>query len=379
MGQAPPGNSYNDDGGGFPLVAGAGDMKAGRVAPTKYTTAPTKLSRPDDVIIGIRASIGMRAQSSEVVCLGRGVAALRAGAELDPGYLWHWIEASASQLAAKGRGATFLQVSRQDIAEMEIPVPPLAEQRRIARLLNVADRVRDLRSTTFGVLEEARAALFASTVAASDGSWPLVPVAGLVDASNGGIRTGPFGSQLLHSEFVDEGVAVLGIDNAVANEFRWGAERHVTETKYAQLRRYTVHPGDVLITIMGTNGRVAVVPDEIGRAINTKHLCCITLNRSRCLPEFLHAYFLRHPIARHYLASRAKGAIMAGLNMTIIKELPVSLPPIDVQNELVDRLAAVDRAHDRADLHREHLDSLFKSLQQRAFAGALRRPCPTRP
>jgi type I restriction enzyme S subunit len=255
--------------------------------------------------------------------------------------------------------------------QLRLPLPPLDEQRCIAGLLDVADRARNRRSATFSVLEELRTAVFVSSVVTPDGSWPLVPVADLVDESNGGIRTGPFGSQLLHSEFVDEGVAVLGIDNAVSNEFRWGVERHITEAKYAQLRRYTVHPGDVLITIMGTNGRAAVVPDDIGRAINTKHLCCITLDRSRCLPEFLHAYFLRHPIARHHLASRAKGAIMAGLNMTIIKELPVSLPPIDVQNELVDRLAAVGKAHERAALQREHLDSLFASLEQRAFAGAL--------
>src|SRR5205823_79584 len=139
--------------------------------------------------------------------------------------------------------------------ELEIPLPPLSKQRHIARLLDIADKLRKQRSATLSMLEEARNAVFASTAAAPDRSWPLVPVADLVDASNGGIRTGPFGSQLLHSEFVEEGVTVLGIDNAVGNEFRWGAERRITEPKYAQLRRYTVHPGDVLITIMGTCGR----------------------------------------------------------------------------------------------------------------------------
>jgi type I restriction enzyme S subunit len=284
---------------------------------------------------------------------------------------WLSYRLSGLRLTELNRAAAVPGLNRDDAYRKRLLLPPLDEQRRIARLLDVAVRVRNRQSAKFGVLEEARTAVFAAAVAASDGSWPLLPVANLVDETNGGIRTGPFGSQLLHGEFADEGVAVLGIDNAVANEFRWGVERYITETKYAQLCRYTVHPGDVLITIMGTCGRVAVVPDEIGRAINTKHLCCITLDRSLCLPEFLHAYFLCHPIARRHLASRAKGAIMAGLNMTIIKELPVSLPPIDVQNELVDRLAAVDRAHARAALQREHLDSLFKSLRQRAFTGAL--------
>ena len=291
---------------------------------------------------------------------------IRDESRLDPDYL-AWALDALDLASGANRAAMGVTLNKAKLARIAIPLPPLDEQRRACAGAGCRQQVRGRSGATLRVLEEARTAVFASTVAASDGSWPLVPVADLADESNGGIRTGPFGSQLLHSEFVDEGIAVLGIDNAVANEFRWGVERHITEAKYTQLRRYTVHPGDVLITIMATCGRVAVVPEDIGRAINTKHLCCITLDRSQCLPEFLHAYFLRHPIARHHLASRAKGAIMAGLNMTIIKDLPVSLPPIDVQTELVDRLAAVDKAQDRAAVQREHLDSLVAALQQRAF------------
>jgi type I restriction enzyme S subunit len=329
-------------------------------------------AEPGTILLSFKLSIGKVGIVGIPMFTNEAIAALpvRDESQLDPNYL-AWALDALDLASGANRAAMGATLNKAKLANVAIPLPPLDEQRRIARVLDVADRVRNRRRATVNVLEELRTAAFASTVVASDGSWPLVPVATLVDESNGGIRTGPFGSQLLHSEFVEDGVAVLGIDNAVANEFRWGVERHITEAKYAQLRRYTVHPGDVLITIMGTCGRVAVVPDDIGRAINTKHLCCITLDRSRCLPEFLYAYFLRHPIARHHLASRAKGAIMAGLNMTIIKELPVSLPPIDVQNELVERLAAVDRAYDRAALQREHLDSLFKSLEQRAFAGAL--------
>jgi type I restriction enzyme S subunit len=117
MGQAPPGTSYNTAGDGWPLIAGAGDFKEGKPAPAKYTSQPSKLSEPGDIILSVRASIGDKVRCDEVYCLGRGVAGIRAGAYLDRDYLWYWLGNVSQELAAKGRGATFKQVSRKDIGE----------------------------------------------------------------------------------------------------------------------------------------------------------------------------------------------------------------------------------------------------------------------
>ncbi|SCL40133.1 restriction endonuclease subunit S [Micromonospora aurantiaca (nom. illeg.)] len=292
-----------------------------------------------------------------------------------PAYLSRWLHLQFDRGTFKGMCRQWVNqatVGRDGLLRLAVPLPSLGEQRRIAEALDRADELRTKRRETLSHLNDLNRSIFLDMFAteASD-EWAAVTVADVAHHRKGSIRTGPFGSQLLHSEFVDDGVAVLGIDNAVSNEFRWDERRFISEEKYQQLARYTVHPGDVLITIMGTCGRCAVVPDDIPRAINTKHLCCITLDSDRCLPEFLHGYFLTHPTARRYLQQTAKGAIMAGLNMEIIKAMPVVLPPLALQQAFVKRLRSVERvrAVHRASL--VELDELFGALQDRAFRGLL--------
>jgi len=285
-------------------------------------------------------------------------------------FLYHFLRTVDFYTLASA--TTVPALRKSDLERLRVPLPFLPDQRRIAEILDKADALRAKRRAALAQLDTLIQSVFLDMFGDPVASgWDMTTVAGVAADANGAIRTGPFGSQLLHSEFTEEGISVLGIDNAVENEFRWGQRRFIGEAKYQQLSRYTVHPGDVLITIMGTCGRCAIVPDNVPTAINTKHLCCITLDRTKCLPVFLHAYFLRHPIARRYLAQTAKGAIMEGLNMGIIREMPIPLAPIELQEEFSARL---DTATDvmteqrRSDVE---LATLFASLQHRAFRGQL--------
>ena len=161
MGQAPKGDSYNDEARGSLLIAGASDFGDLTPKPSRYTDAPTKISQVGDIILCIRATIGDLNLSDKEYCLGRGVAGLRPkNGKLDDRYLWRALEANASLLRSKGRGATFLQVSKADIAELQIPLPPLDEQRRIAGILDQADALRRLRTHALDKLNTLGQAIF---------------------------------------------------------------------------------------------------------------------------------------------------------------------------------------------------------------------------
>lgn len=296
---------------------------------------------------------------------------IRPSSELDAKYAFYllWSE-RFRKIGQKGMTGSAGQkrVPADLLRRLEIPLPPLDEQKRIAAILDKADQLRQKRRRAIALLDSLTQSIFVEMFGeTASQAWPIATIGEVATD----MRTGPFGSQLLHSEFVDDGIAVLGIDNAVNNRFEWGKARFITEAKYRQLSRYTVRPHDVLITIMGTCGRCAVVPDDIPTAINTKHLCCITLDRSRVLPQYLHACFLNNSGVLRQLGVQAKGAVMPGLNMGIIKSLNIPIPPIAIQQTFKERLAALSQQLIAAEMATNQSDALFSSLQHRAFSGQL--------
>ncbi|MGH3831365.1 MAG: restriction endonuclease subunit S [Pseudonocardiaceae bacterium] len=294
---------------------------------------------------------------------------------LDSRFLARWLQLQFHKQVFRSMCRQWVNqatVGRDALLALKIPLPPLAKQRLIAEILGQTKALRATRREAIIRLDELTRSIFLEMFSGSrSDNWTMTTVERVARTDQGSIRTGPFGSQLLHGEFVDNGVAVLGIDNVVTNDFRWEDRRFVTEAKHRELNRYTVRPGDVLITIMGTCGRCAVAPDDIPLAINTKHLCCITLDRAKCLPVFMRAYFLLHPVARRYLNRTAKGAIMSGLNMGIIKAMPLALPPLALQREFADLVGGVERLKASHRAHLAELDTLFASLHHRAFRGEL--------
>ncbi|MGR5339131.1 restriction endonuclease subunit S [Vibrio astriarenae] len=291
---------------------------------------------------------------------------------IDYKYLCYFLNSAIGQqrILAFSRGSTRTRTNLGDLKKVKIPLPPLDEQKRIAAILDKADAISQKRKQAIDLTDEFLRSVFLDMFGDVSGVGEST-VEKLAEDRKGSMRTGPFGSQLLHSEFTEFGVSVLGIDNAVKNRFEWGKERFISQDKYSELSRYTVLPGDVLITIMGTCGRCAVVPVDIPVAINTKHLCCITLDKRKCLPEFLHSYFLYHPIARRYLEKNTKGAIMAGLNMGIIKAMPVPVFPLAMQNKYVEIANKIESSR----YNREEFETLgnrsFDSISQKAFSGQL--------
>lgn len=360
---------FNDNGSGLPLVR-IRDVVRG-YSETFYDGPFQEQFRVSDgdILIGMDGEFNASKWAGGAALLNQRVCRIEAiSPSLSSDYLFWFLPSALKAIEDRTAFVTVKHLSAKDIRSIEIPLPPLDEQRRIAAILDQADALRRKRREALSAIDALKFSLFATTFASDAArTWPLETVGNLALS----VRTGPFGSQLLHSEFVESGIPVIGIDNAVQNEFQWSERRYITEEKYQELKRYTVQPRDILITIMGTCGRCAIVPDDIPLAINTKHLCCITPDQGRILPSFLHAALLQDPDILKQLGIQSKGAVMPGLNMGIVKALQLRLPPIELQQRFSEQLTELKEQSDRGRAHLAHLDALFASLQHRAFRGEL--------
>lgn len=158
----------------------------------------------------------------------------------------------------------------------------------------------------------------------------------LADVPNN-LRSGPFGSALLKSELVEDGIPFLGIDNIHVERFESNFRRFVSERKFNELAKYAVRPRDVIITIMGTVGRAAVVPSDIDRALSSKHLWTMTFDQTLAIPELICWQLNFSAWVKSWFRRETQGGIMDAIQSKTLRTLLIPVPDIAEQKEIYKR------------------------------------------
>ncbi|MDE0420047.1 MAG: restriction endonuclease subunit S [Gammaproteobacteria bacterium] len=369
MGQAPRGSSYNTTKSGYPLIAGAGDFGELTPKPKHYTDAPTKLSKPGDIILCIRATIGNRNWSDTEYCLGRGVAGLTAkDADLNQAYLGHWLDHATPVLRTKGRGATFLQVSKGDIASLQIPLPPLAEQKRIAAILDTADELRTKRRQALVQLDTLVQSTFLDMFGdpvTNPMGWEQCMLGDVVHSANDGPHVSP-----RYVENVESGVPFLSTRHIKPGEVVWEDLKYIDQDEAnRQWKKCKPEPGDILYTKGGTTGIAARVITSKPFAVWV-HVALLKPNVKEVHPIWMET-MLNSAYCYTQSQRYTHGIANRDLGLKRMVKIRMYLPPLAQQCDFASMAASIQhqRASQRA--HLADLDTLFASLQSRAFRGDL--------
>jgi type I restriction enzyme S subunit len=152
MGQSPPGSTYNKSGAGVPFFQGKAEFGSKHPTVRQWTTAGTKFARAGDVLMSVRAPVGPTNIADQDCAIGRGLAAIRAGSQLNQSYLIWYLKHVEASIQSRGKGTTFDAISGNDLRDTPVNLPPLDQQRRIVEVLE--DRLSQLDSTRTSIASQ---------------------------------------------------------------------------------------------------------------------------------------------------------------------------------------------------------------------------------
>lgn len=166
--------------------------------------------------------------------------------------------------------------------------------------------------------------------------WEVKRLENLLSDIPSAMRSGPFGSSLLKHELVEKGIPLLGIDNIFIEEYKGTYCRFVTQEKFNELSKYAVRPNDVVITIMGTVGRCCVIPDDIEKALSSKHLWTMTFDKQKVIPKLICWQLNYSGWAKSWFHQKSQGGIMEAIQSSTLKKLLLPVPSLDEQLKIAE-------------------------------------------
>lgn len=187
------------------------------------------------------------------------------------------------------------------------------------------------------------------------------------------VQTGPFGAQLHRNEFVASGVPVIAVGNLTGVGFTRKNLYFVNGIKAEQLSRYDVQARDVLFARSGaTLGKVCVAPEFVRDWRMTGHILRARLNAEFVFPEFAVYALWGDPAVKTLVTKGIRGMTRPGYNTTLLNAIPLPLPPISEQQQILHVIENAFARIDNVVSVQAEADSNFTQLDQSILAKAFR-------
>ena len=361
MGQSPVSSSYNTEKRGLPFYQGNADF--GKINPITrcWCDKPIKIAYKDDILISVRAPIGAINIASEECCIGRGLAAVRAlkGKCLYE-FLYYALQSNTEELKSQGTGSTFKAISKQILANSELPDITLEEQHRIVnRLLKVDTLIENANEQLrlFDQLVKSRFLELFGDLKLNDKKWEVKFFKDLTLLITDGEHSTP--------RRTDNGIYLLSARNVLNHSLQLNDIDYIDEVEYERIsKRIQPMIGDVLLSCSGSVGRCCAITKDIK----------FQMVRSVALLRFkaeINPVFAEYMIVSDYLQeqinSNKTASSQSNLFQGKIKMLKGVIPPLDLQNQFADFVEEVNKSKLEVQKSLEELETLKKSLMQQYF------------
>lgn len=278
-------------------------------------------------------------------------------------FLYYAVTHVMDELRAQTHGVTMKHITRKPFEQTKIYLPPLAEQERIVRLLDEAESLRKLRDQASARMEKFIPALFHQMFgnkAELERKWKISKIGELTQVKTGGT---PSRKELKYFQGNIPWVKTTEVNQSIITD----TEEKITDEALKNNNCEIFPPETILIAMYGqgkTRGRTG----KLGISATTNQACAAILPSSKFDSDYL---WVLLQLAYKKLRDLGRGGNQPNMNLSMIKNFEVLLPPLLLQHEFVQRVQEAREIQSRQAQSAERIEALYQSMLSRAFAGEL--------
>lgn len=297
---------------------------------------------------------------------------LRPNEKVHPAYFSHYFKTTEyrRRVSSLAEGANINNLRNEHIDEIEIKVPTLEEQRRIAAILDKADALRAKRREAIGKLDQLLQSgfieMFGDPVTNPKG-WPDEIILGDVADIVSGITKGRRATGKVRS------VPYLAVANVQDRHLKLGVIKTIEATE-SEIKKYRLVANDLLLTEGGDPdklGRGALWDASIIDCIHQNHVFRVRITSDAVNPVFLNWLVGSMRGKKYFLRSAKQTTGIASINMSQLKKFPLLVPPAEMQKKFAQLVSRIEVDRQRLIEASMSTERLFHSLQQMGFTGRI--------
>ena len=314
-----------------------------------------------DLLIGMDGEFNIARWKSRDALLNQRVCKISAKEGTEEEYLRFALSRALKEIENRTAFVTVKHLSAKELNKLELQVPSLSEQNRIAITLRRIEQLIDLRNEELKKLDELIRArfveLFGDPVSNPKG-WEKKALSDEAE-----IKIGPFGSLLHKEDYIAGGHALVNPSHIVDGKILPDDKLTVSDEKYDELSAYHLRIGDVVMGRRGEMGRCAVV-EQVGLLCGTGSLLIRT--NGDLSADYIQK-IISFPSFKRTIEDMAVGQTMSNLNVPIVSSFQIIKPPKSVQDQYYSFVAQVDKSKAVIQKSLEEAQLLFDSLMQQYF------------
>lgn len=324
-GQSPKGEFYNDKKEGIPFYQGKtefGKIYVGE--PRKWTTQITRVAERNDILMSVRAPVGPVNISTDEICIGRGLAAIRVNEKLDYKYLFYNLRQLEKEIKGGG-GSVFDSISKKQIEKIEIPLPPLDIQREIVAEIEGYQKIID---GARQVVEHYKPQITINP------EWEMVELGHVCEVISGY----SFDSK----DFKKEGeVKSIKITNVGVQEFVETNDDFLSKSLSEKFGKYVINEKDIVValtrSVISTGFKVAKVPKSYDGALLNQRVAALKEKKEIALIDFIYIYLTTTSVT-DYVLQKSRSLMQPNLSIKELAKLEIPLPDLATQERLVAQI-----------------------------------------